>query len=45
GGAKFDSSTEPFSFDELAELLSPSYEDRPANETFAAAEVLGLKRD
>jgi 3-oxoacyl-[acyl-carrier protein] reductase len=43
--AKFDSSKEAFSFDELDELISPYYEDRPANETFAAAEVLGLKRD
>ncbi|MER5685745.1 3-oxoacyl-ACP reductase [Streptomyces sp. NPDC002205] len=43
--AKFDSSKEAFSFDELDELISPYYEDRPANETFAAAEVLGLERD
>lgn len=42
--AKFDSSKETFSFDELDELISPYYEDRPPNETFAAAEVLGLKR-
>nr|WTB30770.1 3-oxoacyl-ACP reductase [Streptomyces sp. NBC_00830] len=42
--AKFDSSKEVFSFDELDQLISPYYEDRPANETFAAAEVLGLKR-
>ncbi|MFF0398547.1 3-oxoacyl-ACP reductase [Streptomyces sp. NPDC005248] len=43
--AKFDSSKEAFSFDELDELISPYYEDRPVNETFAAPEVLGLKRD
>ncbi|MFI6726723.1 3-oxoacyl-ACP reductase [Streptomyces sp. R-74717] len=42
--AKFDSSKEAFSFDELDELISPYYEDRPTGETFAAAEVLGLKR-
>ncbi|MFH8474990.1 3-oxoacyl-ACP reductase [Streptomyces sp. NPDC018000] len=42
--AKFDSSKETFSFDELDELISPYYEGRPAGETFAAAEVLGLKR-
>ncbi|MEN8655317.1 3-oxoacyl-ACP reductase [Streptomyces sp. 21So2-11] len=42
--AKFDSAKETFTFDELDELLSPYYEERPAHETFAAAEVLGLKR-
>ncbi|MFD4856770.1 3-oxoacyl-ACP reductase [Streptomyces atratus] len=42
--AKFDSSKETFSFDELDELISPYYEGRPTGETFAAAEVLGLKR-
>ncbi|MFJ8307908.1 MULTISPECIES: 3-oxoacyl-ACP reductase [unclassified Streptomyces] len=42
--AKFDSAKEAFSYQELDELLSPYYADRPANETFAAAEVLGLKR-
>lgn len=42
--AKFDSSKETFSFDELDELISPYYAERPPNETFAAAEVLGLKR-
>ncbi|MEU0393895.1 3-oxoacyl-ACP reductase [Streptomyces sp. NPDC006208] len=43
--AKFDSAKETFSYDELDALLSPYYEDRPANETFAAAEVLALRRD
>ncbi|CAM5385909.1 3-oxoacyl-ACP reductase [Streptomyces xanthochromogenes] len=43
--AKFDSAKEVFSYQELDELISPYYADRPANETFAAAEVLGLKRD
>ncbi|MFD8822364.1 3-oxoacyl-ACP reductase [Streptomyces sp. NPDC059605] len=42
--AKFDSAKETFTFDELDELISPYYEDRPPNETFAAAEVLGLTR-
>ncbi|MFF3325873.1 3-oxoacyl-ACP reductase [Streptomyces sp. NPDC002889] len=43
--AKFDSAKETFSYEELDGLLSPYYEQRPANETFAAAEVLALKRD
>ncbi|MFF1482235.1 3-oxoacyl-ACP reductase [Streptomyces sp. NPDC058301] len=42
--AKFDAVKEIFSYGELDELLSPYYADRPANETFAAAEVLGLRR-
>ncbi|MER5181381.1 3-oxoacyl-ACP reductase [Streptomyces sp. NPDC002896] len=42
--AKFDTAKELFSYEELDELLSPYYEGRPVNETFAAAEVLGLKR-
>ncbi|WP_409236044.1 3-oxoacyl-ACP reductase [Streptomyces sp. PA5.6] len=42
--ARFDSAKETFTFDELDEALSPYYADRPPNETFAAAEVLGLKR-
>lgn len=42
--AKFDAVKETFSFDELDELITPYYADRPPNETFAAAEVLGLKR-
>ena len=41
--AKFDTAKEAFSYEELDELISPYYEDRPPNETFAAAEVLGLK--
>ncbi|MFF4579359.1 3-oxoacyl-ACP reductase [Streptomyces sp. NPDC001389] len=41
--AKFDTSKEAFTFEELDSLLSPHYDSRPANETFAAAEVLGLK--
>ncbi|MFF4183874.1 3-oxoacyl-ACP reductase [Streptomyces sp. NPDC001691] len=42
--AKFDTAKEAFSYEELDGLLSPYYADRPAGETFAAAEVLGLKR-
>lgn len=41
--AKFDTSKEAFTFEELDSLLSPHYDSRPANETFAAAEVLGLR--
>ncbi|MFG2607769.1 3-oxoacyl-ACP reductase [Streptomyces sp. NPDC048514] len=43
--AKFDSKQETFSYDELDALLTPHYAGRPQGETFAAAEVLGLKRD
>ncbi|CAM5235632.1 3-oxoacyl-ACP reductase OS=Streptomyces alboniger OX=132473 GN=CP975_10320 PE=3 SV=1 [Streptomyces alboniger] len=42
--AKFDAAKETFTFEELDGLLSPYYADRPAGETFAAAEVLGLTR-
>ncbi|MFD8390285.1 3-oxoacyl-ACP reductase [Streptomyces sp. NPDC059680] len=42
--ARFDSKQETFSYDELDALLTPHYADRPPGETFAAAEVLGLKR-
>lgn len=41
--AKFDTAKEVFSYAELDELLTPYYAQRPPNETFAAAEVLGLK--
>ncbi|MER5440593.1 3-oxoacyl-ACP reductase [Streptomyces sp. NPDC002790] len=41
--AKFDTAKGAFTFDELDALLTPHYKDRPPNETFAAAEVLGLK--
>lgn len=43
--AKFDSAKDTFTYDELDALLTPHYKDRPPNETFAAAEVLGLKHD
>ncbi|MFF0183940.1 3-oxoacyl-ACP reductase [Streptomyces sp. NPDC005244] len=43
--ARFDSKQDTFSHDELDALLTPYYADRPRGETFAAAEVLGLKRD
>ena len=43
--AKFDTAKETFTYDELDALLTPHYADRPPSETFAAAEVLGLKRE
>ncbi|MFG2497346.1 3-oxoacyl-ACP reductase [Streptomyces sp. NPDC048441] len=43
--AKFDTAKGVFTYEELDGVLSPYYAGRPANETFAAAEVLGLKRD
>ncbi|MHB9754057.1 3-oxoacyl-ACP reductase [Streptomyces sp. BYX5S] len=43
--AKFDTTKDAFTYDELDALLTPHYKDRPPNETFAAAEVLGLKHD
>ncbi|MFE7772522.1 3-oxoacyl-ACP reductase [Streptomyces sp. NPDC057445] len=43
--AKFDSAKETFSYEELDGVLSPYYASRPPNETFGAAEVLGLKRE
>lgn len=43
--AQFDSKQDTFSHDELDALLTPYYADRPRGETFAAAEVLGLRRD
>ncbi|MFI1352489.1 3-oxoacyl-ACP reductase [Streptomyces sp. NPDC020898] len=42
--AKFDSKQDTFTYDELDALLTPHYAQRPAGETFAAAEVLGLRR-
>ncbi|MFE4591061.1 3-oxoacyl-ACP reductase [Streptomyces laurentii] len=42
--AKFDTAKDVFSYEELDGLLTPHYADRPAGETFAAAEVLGLKK-
>ncbi|MBK3580451.1 3-oxoacyl-ACP reductase [Streptomyces sp. MBT65] len=43
--AKFDSKQDLFSYDELDAVLTPHYAQRPDGETFAAAEVLGLKRE
>jgi 3-oxoacyl-[acyl-carrier protein] reductase len=43
--AKFDSKQDTFSHDELDALLTPYYAQRPSGETFAAMEVLGLKRE
>lgn len=42
--ARFDSKQDTFTYDELDALLTPHYADRPPGETFAAAEVLGLRR-
>ncbi|MFE0131485.1 3-oxoacyl-ACP reductase [Streptomyces sp. NPDC059037] len=42
--AKFDTAKGVFTYEELDEALSPYYAGRPEGETFAAAEVLGLKR-
>ncbi|MCX4582553.1 3-oxoacyl-ACP reductase [Streptomyces sp. NBC_01481] len=42
--AKFDTSKEAFSFEELEGVLGAYYAERPGGGTFAAAEVLGLKR-
>ncbi|MBB4979795.1 MULTISPECIES: 3-oxoacyl-ACP reductase [Streptomyces] len=42
--AKFDTAKEAFTYEELDSLLTPHYASRPAGETFAATEVLGLKR-
>ncbi|ARF55062.1 3-oxoacyl-ACP reductase [Streptomyces gilvosporeus] len=41
--AKFDTAKDVFTFEELDGLLTPYYAQRPPNETFGAAEVLGLK--
>ncbi|WP_406217533.1 3-oxoacyl-ACP reductase [Streptomyces decoyicus] len=43
--AKFDTTKDLFSFEELDGLLTPYYAQRPPDETFAAAEVLALKHD
>ncbi|RFU86140.1 3-oxoacyl-ACP reductase [Streptomyces triticagri] len=43
--ARFDTAKEAFTFEELDELVSPYYAERPEGETFAAAEVLGLKHE
>ncbi|MGW1837642.1 3-oxoacyl-ACP reductase [Streptomyces sp. NPDC002067] len=42
--AQFDSAEETFTYDELDAALTRYYANRPAGETFAATEVLGLKR-
>ncbi|MFI1563166.1 3-oxoacyl-ACP reductase [Streptomyces sp. NPDC020490] len=43
--AKFDSKQDTFTHDELDALLTPHYAERPAGETFGAAEVLRLSRE
>ncbi|MFE6284282.1 3-oxoacyl-ACP reductase [Streptomyces sp. NPDC057877] len=42
--ARFDSKQDTFSHEELDALLTPHFEGRPEGETFAAVEVLGLRR-
>ncbi|MFD0368580.1 3-oxoacyl-ACP reductase [Streptomyces sp. NPDC127114] len=42
--AKFDTAKDVFTYEELDALLTPHYAARPTGETFAAAEVLGLKK-
>ncbi|MFD4572632.1 hypothetical protein ACFWNK_06345 [Streptomyces sp. NPDC058417] len=42
--AQFDSGQDTFTYAELDALLTPYCADRPQDETFAAAEVLGLRR-
>ncbi|GHB03951.1 3-oxoacyl-ACP reductase [Streptomyces termitum] len=42
--AKFDTAKEVFGHEELDGLLTPYFAERPATETFAASEVLGLKK-
>ncbi|MBK3631937.1 short chain dehydrogenase, partial [Streptomyces sp. MBT97] len=42
--AQFDSKEDVFSHEELADVLGAHFADRPEGETFAAAEVLGLRR-
>ncbi|MER5377874.1 3-oxoacyl-ACP reductase [Streptomyces sp. NPDC002553] len=42
--AKFDSKQEAFSYEELDAVLGAHYAEQPDGETFAAAEVLGLRR-
>ncbi|WP_323446333.1 3-oxoacyl-ACP reductase [Streptomyces yaizuensis] len=42
--AKFDAAKEVFDHDELDALLTPYFAGRPAGESFAAPEILGLRR-
>ena len=42
--AKFDTAKEAFTYEELDSVLTPHYASRPPGETFAAAEVLALKK-
>ncbi|MFJ4470774.1 3-oxoacyl-ACP reductase [Streptomyces sp. NPDC089424] len=43
-GARFDSKQDTFTYDELDTLLSAHFAEREQGETFAAVEVLGLRR-
>ncbi|MFJ8232498.1 3-oxoacyl-ACP reductase [Streptomyces sp. NPDC094448] len=42
--ARFDTAKERFSHDELDALLTPHFAARPAGESFAATEILGLRK-
>ncbi|MFE2431393.1 3-oxoacyl-ACP reductase [Streptomyces sp. NPDC059373] len=42
--AQFDTAKDAFTYDELDELLTPYYGDRDPSQTFAATEVLALRR-
>ncbi|MFJ7047325.1 3-oxoacyl-ACP reductase [Streptomyces sp. NPDC101112] len=42
--AQFDTKQDAFTYDELDGLLTPYYADRPQGETFAATEVLALRK-
>ncbi|MFD7712248.1 3-oxoacyl-ACP reductase [Streptomyces sp. NPDC059785] len=42
--ARFDTGQDAFTYAELDTLLTPHFADRPGGETFAAVEVLGLRR-
>ncbi|MFD1659917.1 3-oxoacyl-ACP reductase [Streptomyces caeni] len=42
---RFDTGQDAFTYGELDALLTPHYAQRPAGETFAAAEVLGLRHE
>jgi 3-oxoacyl-[acyl-carrier protein] reductase len=43
--AKFDSKQEAFTYEELDAVLTPHYAERAEGETFAAVEVLALRRE
>ena len=42
--SRLDTAKEAFTYEELDSVLTPHYASRPPGETFAAAEVLALKK-